>query len=130
MLNIITATEKLHYANAFASPVRSALAALGPSVSEEAVFRFFLTNVIAGVLAGAYGKRETLVLAVGIAATFHGFLHVGPLLGHSAAESLMNGARLTLLFGVPLGVVAARMGLVSAIAFHWVIDFVRFALGL
>ncbi len=103
------------------------LVALSAGIAEESMARLLLLTLCFFLLAGRRGAsvRSALAAAILIAALAHAFAHVptSQLIGPAGGMMLLAG----LLFGVPMGLVFVRFGFEAAVAYHFFIDFVRFA---
>jgi hypothetical protein len=108
----------------------AAVTALRPAVLEEVAYRLLFLAVALTVFRRHFSSAMAVTLAVGLSVTFHAAVHVPELLLTSPVSALVTAAVVGVVFGLPIALLAARRSIESAIGFHWVIDAVRFALGL
>jgi hypothetical protein len=108
----------------------AALEALKPAVLEEAAYRLLLMGLVIAALRPRLGYGDAALVAIALSAVFHSALHVPDLFLSAPLAALGFTAVTALLFGVPLAVLAYRRGVESSIAGHWMVDAVRFSLGL
>jgi hypothetical protein len=101
-----------------------ALYALQPGILEEVWARLLLTTLLYALLRplSAQRPRRAVVGAMLIAATIHGLAHFP-----TSLNSPMEAIYVTLMYGIPLALVYVKRDLEQAIAYHFFIDFVRFA---
>jgi hypothetical protein len=101
-----------------------ALYALQPGILEEVWARLLLTTLLYALLrpVSAQRPRRAVVGAMLIAATIHGLAHYP-----TSLTSPMEAIYVTLMYGIPLALVYVKRDLEQAIAYHFFIDFVRFA---
>lgn len=114
---------------ALQNPAVSAWAALSPGIHEEVIFRFFVLALCLALLRNTRARRAAVVVAVLLAVVPHSLNHLPDLFLESPATALILLAATSLLFGLPMALLQLRRTLESAIAFHWLIDFVRFLFG-
>lgn len=100
------------------------LYALQPAIIEEIWARLLLVTLVYTLLRPTSGNRSTgaLFWAIGIAAFLHGMAHVP-----GSITDPGEGILITLVYGVPLGLLYVKRDLEQAIAYHFFIDLVRFA---
>jgi predicted outer membrane lipoprotein len=109
-------------------PIASALGALQPGFVEEVVYRLtFLSLVWAAIK--DQNPKYAIPLAALLALLVHNYSHLSDLFVVQPLFAIAYGAVLGILFGVPPTLLALRRNLESAIAFHWIVDFVRFLSG-
>jgi hypothetical protein len=82
------------------------------------------------VLAKVLPRGIAIGSAVFMAIVFHSAAHVPDLLATDPVMALAAVAVTSLLFGLPMAMLAYRRDIETAIGFHWIIDAVRFSLGL
>jgi hypothetical protein len=101
-----------------------ALYALQPGILEEVWARLLLTTLLYALLRplSAQHPRRAVVGAMVMAATIHGLAHFP-----TSLNSPMEAIYVTLMYGIPLALVYVKRDLEQAIAYHFFIDFVRFA---
>ena len=110
--------------------ITEAIVALKPAIMEEAAFRLLFMGLAIVVLLKVLPRNIAIVSAVFMAIVFHSVAHVPDLLLKNASMAVANVIVTSLLFGLPMASLAYKKGIETAIGFHWVIDAVRFALGL
>jgi hypothetical protein len=113
----------------FQDGLRSALAALSPAIHEEVIFRYFVLGLVFHLIGSSTSRRMALAVGLVLAVVPHSLNHLPDLF---LANPLMGLAMLTvtcLLFGLPMGLLQVKRNLETAMAFHWLIDFVRFLFG-
>lgn len=115
----------VRFRNVFAS----AFEALSPAIHEEIIFRFFVLALCLSLLRASPARRPVLAAAIGLAVVPHSLNHLPALFLQSPSMGLAMLAATSLLFGLPMALLQLRRNLESAIAFHWLIDFVRFLFG-
>ncbi len=98
--------------------------ALQPGILEEVWARLLLTTLLYALLRplSAGHPRRAVVGAMLLAATIHGLAHF-PM----SLNSPMEAIYVTLMYGIPLALVYVKRDLETAMAYHFFIDFVRFA---
>ncbi|MGD8902747.1 MAG: hypothetical protein PVH95_06710 [Anaerolineae bacterium] len=107
----------------------SAFEALNPAISEEIIFRFFVLALCLNLLEGSHSPRLALTAAVILAVVPHSLNHLPDLFLENASMGLTMLVATSLLFGLPMALLQIKRNLETAIAFHWVIDFMRFLFG-
>jgi hypothetical protein len=107
-----------------------AIMALKPAIMEEMAFRLLFMGLAIVILTKVLPRKIAIVSAVFMAIVFHSAAHVPDLLTTNPAMALVMVLVTSILFGLPMAVLAYRRDIETAIGFHWVIDAVRFALGL
>jgi membrane protease YdiL (CAAX protease family) len=65
-----------------------------------------------------------------MAILFHSALHVQQTIISSPLSALVTVVVTSILFGLPMAYLAYKKDIETAIGFHWVIDAVRFTLGM
>ncbi len=113
----------------FQNMLTSAAEALSPAIHEEVIFRYFVLGVVFHLLGFGTSPRMALAVALVLAVVPHSLNHLPELF---LANPLMGLAMLTvtcLLFGLPMALLQVKRNLETAMAFHWLIDFVRFLFG-
>ncbi len=101
-----------------------ALYALQPGILEEVWARLLLTTLLYALLRplSVQHPRRAVVGAMLMGATIHGLAHF-PM----SLNSPMEAIYVTLMYGIPLALVYVKRDLETAMAYHFFIDFVRFA---
>ena len=107
----------------------SAFRALYPAISEEIVFRFFVLALCLNLLKGSHSPRLALTVAVILAVVPHSLNHLPDLFLENAGMGFVMLVATSLLFGLPMALLQIKKNLETAIAFHWLIDFMRFLFG-
>lgn len=119
-----------HAEDAWVDQLWEPLVALLPSIAEETWARLFLTTLIYALLRPKANQHPTraLVMAVLIAAVVHALAHLP---GAMVFSPVVLQALLTaLLFGVPMGLLFVKRDFEHAVGYHFLIDFIRFAVAL
>ena len=107
----------------------SAFEALSPAIHEEIIFRLFVLALCLYLLRASPSRRLVTVAAVALAVVPHSLNHLPDLFLQNPPMGLAMLAATSLLFGLPMALLQLRRNLETAIAFHWLIDFVRFLFG-
>jgi predicted outer membrane lipoprotein len=107
-----------------------AIMALKPAIMEEMAFRLLFMGLAIVVLSKVLPRHVAIVSAVFMAIVFHSAAHVPGLLATDPVLALASVVVTSLLFGLPMALLAYKKDIETAIGFHWVIDAVRFSLGL
>lgn len=107
-----------------------AIIALKPAIMEEIAFRLLFMGLAIVVLMKVLPRKIAIVSAVFMAIVFHSALHVSNLVTANPAMALATVSFTSLLFGLPMALLAYKKDIETATGFHWVIDAVRFSLGL
>lgn len=110
------------------SPLAAMLDALQPSVVEECIYRFALWGLLWLLLRRHLAERAVW-LTGGLVMLVHSYAHVDDLWLQSPVVALGMGAVLALVWGVAPCILARRVGLEAAVAFHWIQDVGRFVAG-
>lgn len=110
------------------SPFAALVDALQPGIVEEVIYRFALWGLLWLVLRNSLPTQAAWLAGL-VATLVHSYAHFDGLFMQSLLVALGMGAALTLLWGLPLLLLARRRGIESAIAFHWTQDVVRFLAG-
>jgi hypothetical protein len=113
----------------FRGALQSAFRALYPAISEEILFRFFVLALCLSLLRNVRSPRLALSAAVVLAVVPHSLNHLPDLFLENAAMGFAMLVATSLLFGLPMALLQIKRDLETAIAFHWLIDFVRFLFG-
>jgi hypothetical protein len=98
--------------------------ALQPGILEEVWARLLLTTLLYALLRPTSNERpqRALIGAMVIAAFIHGAAHYP-----SSITSPLVGIYIALMYGIPLVLLYVKRDLERAIAYHFFIDFIRFA---
>jgi hypothetical protein len=110
--------------------VFSAIMALQPGIMEELVFRLLFMSLAIVVLLKYLPKKVAITSAIFMAIVFHSAVHVPQLVLANPLMAIVTVIVTSTLFGLPMALLAYKKDIETAIGFHWVIDAVRFALGL
>lgn len=108
----------------------SSIVALKPGIMEELVFRLFFMGLAIVVLLRYLPRKTAIASAIFMAIVFHSALHVPQTIISSPLSALVTVLITSILFGLPMAYLAYKKDIETAIGFHWVIDAVRFTLGL
>ena len=100
------------------------LYAFQPGIVEEVWARLLVTTALYALLRPTSNDRpqRTLFWALTIAAFIHGMAHYP-----GSIASPMEGIYITLMYGIPLGLLYVKRGLEQAVAYHFFVDLIRFA---
>ncbi len=100
------------------------IAALQPGILEEGWARLFLLTLCYALLrpTAAHKENSPLVAALLISTAIHGLAHYP-----QSITSPVSAILIALLYGIPLGLLYIKRDLESAVAYHFWIDFIRFA---
>jgi hypothetical protein len=128
LINLLLAGAPLEFAPSFYAFVVS----LNPGVSEEIIYRLFLSAFSIHLLGGRIRTRKERLWVYVLMIVPHVLLHFpdsyfvnGTL--HLDLETLLFGpVILGLLFGLPMTMAMLRRDLVSAMIIHTLVDFIRF----
>jgi len=107
-----------------------AIIALKPAIMEEMAFRLLFMAMAMVVLMKVLPRSIAIASAIFMAIIFHSAAHVPDLLTADPAMALVAVVATSLLFGLPMALLACKKDIETAIGFHWVIDAIRFSLGL
>ncbi len=107
-----------------------AIMAMSPAIMEETAFRLLFMAIALVILMKVLPRNIAIASAIFMAVVFHSAAHVPDLLVSDPAMAVATVAVTSLLFGLPMALLAYRRDIETAIGFHWVIDAVRFSLGL
>ena len=99
------------------------------AIAEEIVFRFFVLALCLYQLGASPSRRLVTAATVTLAVVPHSLNHLPDLFLQNPLMGLVMLAATSLLFGLPMALLQLRRSLETAIAFHWLIDFVRFLFG-
>ncbi len=113
----------------FQSAIYSAFEALSPGIHEEVVYRYFVLAACLTFLKGSSHPRWVWTIAIVMAVVPHSLLHLPDLFLQNPLMGLAMLLATSLLFGLPMALLQVRRNLESAMAFHWLIDAVRFVFG-
>jgi membrane protease YdiL (CAAX protease family) len=81
------------------------------------------------LLKGSHSPRLALTAAVILAVVPHSLNHLPDLFLENATMGFAMLVATSLLFGLPMALLQIKKNLETAIAFHWLIDFMRFLFG-
>jgi hypothetical protein len=127
-LNVVALQMRQGQAVVWQPPLAAMLDALQPGVVEEVVYRFALWGLLWLMLRRSLPQRA--VSAAGLLALLmHTYVHFDALLAEAPLVALGMGLVMSLLWGLPLALLAHRRSLEAAIAFHWIQDVARFVAG-
>ena len=107
----------------------SAFEALSPAIHEEIVYRYFVLALTLHLLGPDAAPRPAIITATVLAVVPHSLNHLPELFLAQPLMGLAMLAATSLLFGLPMASLQVKRNLEAAIAFHWLIDFVRFWFG-
>ena len=116
--------QPVHWQN----PLGAAFQALQPGIVEEVSYRFALLGFTWLILRRVWPERAVLISSV-LSLLVHNYAHFDNLFRDNLPFALAYGAAVGLIWGLPMTILAVRRDLESAIAFHWMQDFVRFVAG-
>ena len=105
------------------------LRALKPGILEEVTFRLLFLALVIVILRRYLSPSRSAIVAIVLSAAFHAAIHVPDLIVTNPVAAIGTTAVLSVVFGIPLAVLAYRRGLESAMACHWTIDAIRFGIG-
>ncbi len=108
----------------------SSILALQPGIMEELVFRLFFMGIAIVVLLRYLPRKTAITSAIFMAILFHSALHVQQTIISSPLSALVTVVVTSILFGLPMAYLAYKKDIETAIGFHWIIDAVRFTLGM
>ena len=113
-LSDILTTHPYIWMNHFWQPIL----ALGEGVMEETWLRLFLILFIYALISSKTTKKYIPILAaLVISSVFFGF-------GHSNYINIQDCLRLTIFYGLPMGILLIRRDFETAIGYHFMIDFI------
>lgn len=104
--------------------------ALQPGVLEEVAYRLLLMSVSLVVMLRYLPGKVAVISAIAMAVVFHAAVHVPDMIASQPVVALLTIVVMSLVFGLPMALLAYKKDIESAMGFHWVIDAVRFSLGL
>lgn len=107
----------------------SALEALSPAIHEEIIFRFFVLALCFHLIPPGVSSKMRLGIALFLAVVPHSLNHLPELFLENPLMGFFMLAATSLLFGLPMALLQVKKNLEAAIAFHWLIDFIRFLFG-
>lgn len=110
------------------NPFAAMLDAVQPGVVEEVVYRFALWGLLWLMLRSSLPKQAVWVTGL-LALLIHNYTHFDALLAEAPLAALGMGLVMSLVWGLPLALLAHRRSLEAAIAFHWLQDVMRFVAG-
>lgn len=128
VLNVFALQFTQGQAIVWQNPWAAMLDALQPGVFEEVFYRFALWGLFWLVLRGSNPERAAWLSGL-LAMLVHNYSHFDDLFLQSPLAALGMGAVLAMFWGLPPLLLARRLGLESAIAFHWIQDVARFLVG-
>jgi len=102
--------------------------ALRPAIMEEVAYRLFFMGASMSLLVKHVPKATAVRSSVAMAVLFHSLPHVFELLPVNPLMALVTVLISSVLFGLPMAVLAYRRDIEAAISFHWTIDTIRFIL--
>lgn len=107
-----------------------AMGAFQPGISEEIVFRFFLYAFILNAFKGEIPTTKSASILIYVLLILpHSFMHYPPLdFINNPLLTTLNLVYMSCVFGIPAVWLLKHKTLYSAIAFHWFVDFIRFAI--
>jgi hypothetical protein len=104
------------------------LKALQPGIVEETAWRLFFLGGALPLLSKHLPKRIAEISSISLTILFHAIPHVYQTLLVDPISSFITVIILSLLFGLPMTLLAYRRDIETAICFHWTIDAIRFIL--
>jgi hypothetical protein len=107
----------------------ASILALQAGIVEEIAYRLLFMGLAMAILLRYLPKRVAIGSALFMSIAFHSAIHVPGLLLSSPVMAVTTMAVLSLLFGLPMALLAYKKDIETAIGFHWAIDAVRFSLG-
>ena len=107
----------------------SAVEALRPGIAEEVIYRYFILALCFSFMGSKEPTHWQMVMAVFLAVVPHSLNHLPDLFLRNVWMGFVMLLLTSLLFGLPMALLQIKRDLESAIAFHWVIDFLRFLFG-
>lgn len=106
---------------------KSAFSALSPGISEEIIFHFFLLAFITYIFKGNIPKNKaTIFLVYFLCVVPHCLIHLPVVFTQNFTFGIFILLFTSLLFGTPMVWLVKNKNLQTAIAFHWMVDFIRF----
>ncbi|MCD1295090.1 hypothetical protein CUJ83_08775 [Methanocella sp. CWC-04] len=107
-----------------------ALQALRPGIMEEVAYRLIFFAISLTVLLKYLPKNVAVLSSIFMAAAFHAAIHVPELFAQNIVAAMVMTIVMSVLFGLPMAILAYKKDIETAIGFHWVIDALRFSLGI
>lgn len=108
--------------------VYGCLNALQPGIMEEVAYRYLFMGASISLLEGHVARKTAARLSIAMAVLFHSLPHVHGILLSNPLMALVTVLVSSLLFGLPMALLAYRRDIETAISFHWTIDAIRFIL--
>ena len=110
------------------NPLAALLDAVQPGVVEEVVYRFALWGLLWLMLRRSLPNQAVSTAGL-LTLLIHNYAHFDALLAEAPLVALGMGLGMSLVWGLPLTLLAHRRSLEAAIAFHWLQDVARFVAG-
>lgn len=102
--------------------------ALQPGIMEEVAYRLFFMGASMSLLERHVPKNVAIGSSIAMAVLFHSMPHVHGSLIVDPFMALVTVLVSSILFGLPMAMLAHRRDIEAAISFHWTIDAIRFIL--
>ena len=104
------------------------LRALQPGIMEEVAYRLFFMGSSVLILRKYLTKNIADITSIIMAILFHAIPHAYLIILSNPTSAIITIAVLSILFGLPMTVIAYKRGIETSIIFHWTIDAIRFVL--
>ena len=127
---LLNSSGGTHAGDAWVDQLWEPFVAFVPGIAEEIWARLFLTTLIYALLRPTCKQlpNRALMAAISIAAIAHGLAHLPGAMVFSPAA--LQGLLAAFLFGVPMGLLFVKRDFEHAVGYHFLIDFVRFAVAI
>jgi hypothetical protein len=110
------------------NPFAAILDGLQPALVEETIYRFAFLGLLWLALRKSLPKQAIWISGC-LAMLVHNYAHLSDLFVDAPLRALGMGAVMSLLWGLPLTILAICRDLESAVGFHWIQDIARFLTG-
>jgi hypothetical protein len=104
------------------------LKALQPAIMEEIAYRLLFMGssiiLLRKYLPNNIADKASMTMAI----IFHAIPHVYQIVLQEPITAIMSVIVLSVIFGLPMTIIAYKRGIDTSIIFHWTIDAIRFVL--
>jgi hypothetical protein len=102
--------------------------ALLPAILEETAFRLLFLGLALAILARFLPWKTAVCSAILMSVVFHMAPHVPDMIASNPASALVSILIMSIVYGLPITLLAYKRDVETAMGFHWVIDAVKFTI--
>jgi hypothetical protein len=102
--------------------------ALLPAILEETAFRLLFLGLALAILSRFLPWKTAVCSAILMSVVFHMAPHVPDMIASNPVSALVSVLIMSIVYGLPITLLAYKRDVETALGFHWVIDAVKFTI--